>query len=395
MLELKGKYSTAKVYTNVIEETAIGQIIEVCNQEFTNGCKIAIMPDVHAGKGCTIGTTMEIKDKVVPNLVGVDIGCGMLCIKLKDKDIDFQALDDIIRKHVPYGMNIRNHPHKFISNVNLEDLKCKKVINMDRAEKSLGSLGGGNHFIEVNKDEFDNLYLVIHTGSRNLGKQIAEYYQDIAINSLTDTTDKKKELIAKLKAEGRSQDIQSELKKIEKPKIATHLAYLEGENLENYLHDIDIAQRYSTENRHAIADTIITTMGLTIDESFTTIHNYIDLKYSILRKGAISAQLGEKVIIPINMRDGSIIAIGKGNPEWNYSAPHGAGRILSRGKAKEQLSIDEFKNTMSNVWSTSVCESTLDESPMAYKPIDDILNNVQDTIDIQTILKPVYNFKAN
>lgn len=252
-----------------------------------------------------------------------------------------------------------------------------------------------NHFIEVNKDELDNLYLVIHTGSRYLGKQIAEYYQNIAIKSLTDMSDKKKKLIAKLKAEGRSKDIQSELKKIEKPKIATHLAYLEGENLKNYLHDIDIAQRYSTENRHAIADTIITNMGLTVDESFTTIHNYIDLKYSILRKGAISAQLGEKVIIPINMRDGSIIAIGKGNPEWNYSAPHGAGRILSRGKAKEQLSLNEFKNTMSEVWSTSVCESTLDESPMAYKSIDDIINNVQDTIEIKAIIKPVYNFKAN
>ena len=348
MFELNGKYTKAIVYTDNIEQEAISQIIEVCNQDFTKGCRIAIMPDVHAGKGCTIGTTIEIKDKVVPNLVGVDIGCGMLCVKLIDKEIDFQELDDTIRKFVPYGMRVRENPHKYIQKVNLEDLKCKKFINIDRASKSLGTLGGGNHFIEVNKDADGNIYLVIHTGSRYLGKQVAEYYQNIAIKSLTDLREDKQALISKLKKEGREKDIEAELKNIEKPKIATHLAYLEGENLRDYLHDIDIVQKYSTENRNAIADTIISNMGLKVQESFTTIHNYIDLNYSILRKGAISAQLNEKVIIPINMRDGSIIAVGKGNPQWNYSAPHGAGRVMSRRKAKELLSLDDFNFNVRN-----------------------------------------------
>lgn len=395
MFELNGKYTKAVVYTDNIEQEAISQIIEVCNQDFTKGCRIAIMPDVHAGKGCTIGTTIEIKDKVVPNLVGVDIGCGMLCVKLIDKEIDFQELDDTIRKFVPYGMRVRETPHKYIQKVNLEDLKCKKFINIDRASKSLGTLGGGNHFIEVNKDADGNIYLVIHTGSRYLGKQVAEYYQNIAIKSLTDLREDKQALISKLKKEGREKDIEAELKNIEKPKIATHLAYLEGQNLRDYLHDIDIVQKYSTENRNAIADTIISNMGLKVQESFTTIHNYIDLNYSILRKGAISAQLNEKVIIPINMRDGSIIAVGKGNPQWNYSAPHGAGRVMSRRKAKELLSLDDFKKTMSNVWTTSVSESTLDESPEVYKPINDIISNIYDTVEIKTIIKPIYNFKAD
>lgn len=395
MIELKGKYTNASVYTDNIEQQAISQIIEMCNQEFTKGCKVAIMPDVHAGKGCTIGTTMEIKDKVVPNIVGVDLGCGMLCVKLKDKTIDFKKLDDVIRKFVPHGMNVRNTPHSFISRVNLNDLKCINNINLDRANKSLGTLGGGNHFIEINEDEVGDLYLVIHTGSRYLGKQIAEHYQDLAIRTLQDNRVDKQTLIEKLKKEDRVKDIQSELAKVKGVKIPSHLAYLEGDNLKNYLHDIDIAQKYSTENRHAIADTIISKMELTVDDSFTTIHNYIDLDNNILRKGAISAQLGEKVIIPINMRDGSIIAIGKGNSEWNCSAPHGAGRILSRSKAKELVSFDEFKNSMKDVWSTSVCESTIDESPMAYKPVDEIINNIQDTAEIISIIKPLYNFKSN
>lgn len=395
MIELKGKYTNASVYTDNIEQQAISQIIEMCNQEFTKGCKVAIMPDVHAGKGCTIGTTMEIKDKVVPNIVGVDLGCGMLCVKLKDKTIDFKKLDDVIRKFVPHGMNVRNTPHSFISRVNLNDLKCINNINLDRANKSLGTLGGGNHFIEINEDEVGDLYLVIHTGSRYLGKQIAEHYQDLAIRTLQDNRVDKQTLIEKLKKEDRVKDIQSELAKVKDVKIPSHLAYLEGDNLKNYLHDIDIAQKYSTENRHAIADTIISKMELTVDDSFTTIHNYIDLDNNILRKGAISAQLGEKVIIPINMRDGSIIAIGKGNSEWNCSAPHGAGRILSRSKAKELVSFDEFKNSMKDVWSTSVCESTIDESPMAYKPVDEIINNIQDTAEIISIIKPLYNFKSN
>lgn len=395
MINIEGKYSKAVIYTNNVEEKAIDQIKEICDQEFAKGCKIAIMPDVHAGKGCTIGTAMEIKDKVVPNLVGVDIGCGMLCVKLKDKEVDCQKLDDTIRNFIPYGAEVRDDPHGYNKRITLEKLKCKDFVSIDRASKSLGSLGGGNHFIELNKDDDGNLYLVIHTGSRYLGKQVAEYYQNLAINSLTDIKSEKQVLISKLKEEGREKYIQEELKKLKKPEIIKHLAYLQGNNLKDYLHDIDIVQRYSTENRKAIADTIISNMGLTADEFFTTIHNYIDTKNSILRKGAISAQLGEKVIIPINMRDGSIIAVGKGNPNWNYSAPHGAGRILSRRKAKEKLSLEEFKNEMENVWSTSVCDSTLDESPMAYKPIEDIINNIGETVEIIKMLKPVYNFKAN
>lgn len=395
MFEINGKYTKATVYTDNIEEHAVAQILEVCNQEFTKDCKVAIMPDVHYGKDCTIGTSMEIKDKVVPGLVGLDIGCGIFCVRLKEKKIDFEILDETIRKYVPFGRELNDEYHSFASRIDMDKMICKKGFNEDKAKKGIGTLGGGNHFIEVNKDDEDNLYLVIHTGSRLFGKQVAEYYHKLAVKTMTDTRGIKTSLIEKLLREGRKLEINKELKKIKKPNIIEHLAYLEGDNLKDYLHDIDIVQRYSTENRHAIADIIISKMNLTVDEEFTTIHNYIDTEYKILRKGAISAKLNEKVIIPINMRDGSIIAIGKGNPDWNYSAPHGAGRLFSRRDAKEMLSLDEFKDTMEGIWSTSVSEATLDESPMAYKPIDEIINNVKDTIDIVSVIKPVYNFKAN
>lgn len=397
MFDLNGKYATARIFTDNIENEAISQIYELCNQEFVDGCKVRIMPDVHAGKGCTIGTTMEIKDKVVPNLVGVDISCGILCIKLKEKEIDFQQLDDIIRKYIPSGMNIRDKAidSSEIRKIGLQKLKCINNINMDRAEKSLGSTGGGNHFIEIDIDEEQNLYLVIHSGSRYLGKQVAEYYQKIATNDLTHNTKEKIALIEKLKNEGREKEIEYALKVFDKPKIPSYLAYLEGIHLKNYLYDVDIIQKYAHINRKTIANEIITRMGLTIEEEFTTCHNYIDLDNMILRKGAISAQKGEKLIIPINMRDGSIIGIGKGNPDWNYSAPHGAGRIMSRSKAKELVSLEEFKKSMSGVWTTSVCQSTIDESPMAYKPIEEIVENIKDTVTIERIIKPAYNFKAN
>lgn len=395
MIELQGKYNRAKVFTDNIESEAISQIIELCNQEFVEGSQIAIMPDVHAGKGCTIGTTMTIKDKVVPNLVGLDIGCGMLCIMIKEKDIDFKKLDDIIRGYVPNGFNTRKDEHKFISKVRLHDLKCKPYLSLDRAALSLGTLGGGNHFIEMNKDSQGNIYLVIHTGSRYLGKQIAEYYQEVAYNNLVNMKDLKTEIIKKLKSEGREKEIGLELAKVKIPKINKNLTYLEGADLENYLHDIEIAQEYSTQNRLAIADEIIKNMGFTVAYQFTTIHNYIDTKNMILRKGAISAQKGEKVIIPINMRDGSIIAIGKGNPDWNFSGPHGAGRLMSRSKSKEKITLEEFKTSMEDIWSSSVCESTIDEAPMAYKPMDEIVENIKGTADIIEVIKPIYNFKAN
>lgn len=397
MFDLNGKYATARIFTDNIENEAISQIYELCNQEFVKDCKVRIMPDVHAGKGCTIGTTMEIKDKVVPNLVGVDISCGILCIKLKEKEIDFQQLDDVIRKYVPSGMNIREKAiaSSEIRKIGLQKLKCINNINMDRAERSLGSTGGGNHFVEIDIDEEQNLYLVIHSGSRYLGKQVAEYYQKIAINDLSNNTKEKIALIEKLKNEGREKEIECALKVFDKPKIPSHLAYLEGIHLKNYLHDVGIIQKYAHINRKTIANEIITRMGLTIEEEFTTCHNYIDLDNMILRKGAISAQKGEKLIIPINMRDGAIIGIGKGNPDWNYSAPHGAGRIMSRSKAKELVSLEEFKKSMSGVWTTSVGQSTIDESPMAYKPIEEIKDNIKDTVTVERIIKPVYNFKAN
>lgn len=397
MFDLNGKYATVRIFTDNIENEAISQIYELCNQEFVKDCKVRIMPDVHAGKGCTIGTTMEIKDKVVPNLVGVDISCGMLCIRLKEKEIDFKKLDDIIRKHIPSGMNVREKAidSSEIRKIGLQKLKCINNINIDRAEKSLGSLGGGNHFIEINVDEEKNLYLVIHSGSRYLGKQVAEYYQKMAINDLTNSTKEKIALIQKLKNEGRDKEIECALKMFDKPKIPSYLAYLEGIHLKNYLYDVGIIQEYANMNRKTMANEIITRMGLSIEEEFTTCHNYIDLDNMILRKGAISAQKGEKLIIPINMRDGSIIGVGKGNPDWNYSAPHGAGRIMSRSKAKELVSLEEFKKFMSDVWTTSVCQSTIDESPMVYKPIEEIVENIKDTVTIERIIKPVYNFKAN
>lgn len=397
MFDLNGKYATARIFTDNIENEAISQIYELCNQEFVDGCKVRIMPDVHAGKGCTIGTTMEIKDKVVPNLVGVDISCGILCIKLKEKEIDFQQLDDIIRKYIPSGMNIRDKAidSSEIRKIGLQKLKCINNINMDRAEKSLGSLGNGNHFCEIDIDEEQNLYLVIHSGSRYLGKQVAEYYQKIATNDLTHNTKEKIALIEKLKNEGREKEIEYALKVFDKPKIPSYLAYLEGIHLKNYLYDVGIIQKYAHINRKTMANEIITRMGLTVEEEFTTCHNYIDLDHMILRKGAISAQKGEKLIIPINMKDGAIIGIGKGNPDWNYSAPHGAGRIMSRSKAKELVSLEEFKKSMSGIWTTSVCQSTIDESPMVYKPIEEIIKNIKDTVTVERIIKPVYNFKAN
>lgn len=394
MIELKGKYNTAKVFTDNVEQTAISQIIDLCNQEFISGSKIRIMPDTHAGAGCTIGTTMTITDKVVPNLVGVDIGCGMYCVKLREKDIDFELLDNVIRKYIPNGQNIRESQHKMSTEININNLKCINNISYDRAIKSIGTLGGGNHFIEVDKDSEGNLYLVIHSGSRYLGKQVAEHYQELGYKKLTDNRMAKEELIKKLKSEGREKDIQKELKKLPSIKINKQLAYVEGENLDNYLNDMKITQEYARINRVAIAEEILKHTGLNADESFTTIHNYIDIDNKILRKGAISATLGEKVIIPINMRDGSIIAIGKGNKDWNESAPHGAGRLMSRSKAKQSVGLDEFKDSMKGVWTTSVNEYTIDESPMVYKPIDEIVDNIKDTVGIIDIIKPLYNFKA-
>ncbi|HDR7968112.1 TPA: RtcB family protein [Bacillus pacificus] len=395
MLKLQGKYNEAKVFTNNVDETATGQIIDLCNQEFVRDSQIRIMPDTHAGAGCTIGTTMTIQDKIVPNLVGVDIGCGMevVVIDKKKEEINFDYLDETIRKFVPSGFRIRDKEHRFSKMIDFDGVRAP--FTLQRAQKSIGTLGGGNHFIELNEDDKGNVYIVIHSGSRNLGKQIAEYYQNFAYEQLIDVTSMKDEIIKRLMKEGREKEIQETLRGIKKPNIRKELAYLEGQGFKDYMNDMNIAQKYAELNRKAMIDEIVTRMDWKITDQFTTIHNYIDIENMILRKGAISAQKGERVIIPINMRDGSIIAFGKGNADWNFSGPHGAGRIMSRKKAKESFSLEEFQNTMTEVWTTSVVESTIDEAPMVYKPMGEIIENTKETVDIKHIIKPLYNFKAN
>jgi tRNA-splicing ligase RtcB len=395
MLKLQGKYNEAKVFTNNVEETAAGQIIDLCNQEFVKGSKIRVMPDTHAGAGCTIGTTMTIQDKIVPNLVGVDIGCGMhvAIIDKKKEEINFDQLDETIYKFVPSGFSIRGKAHGFAKMVDFGSVRAP--FNLQRAENSIGTLGGGNHFIELNEDAKGNVYIVIHSGSRHLGKQIAEHYQNLAYEQLMNVKSTKDEIIERLTREGRQQEIHEALRGVKQPKIRKELAYLEGQGFKDYMNDMVIAQRYAGLNRKAMINEIVTRMGWKITDEFATIHNYIDMENMIMRKGAISAQKDERVIIPINMRDGSIIAFGKGNPDWNFSGPHGAGRIMSRRKAKELLNLEDFQNTMADVWTTSVVESTLDEAPMVYKPMDEIVENTKDIIDIKDIIKPLYNFKAN
>lgn len=404
MQEVKGEYNTAKVFTDVIDETSLKQIQLLCNQEFTAGEKIRLMPDVHAGAGCTIGTTMTIKDKIVPNLVGVDIGCGMETLVIhKDSDVakNFSGavLDKIIRKNIPCGFDIRKKPHDFVSEVEWNKVKGKFTKN--RAILSLGTLGGGNHFIEADKDDEGNLYIVVHSGSRHAGLEIAEYYQEMAWNQLNQKTKADLDaMIAELKATGRQSEIEE--KRIEinaqiKTAIPKDLAYVSGYLFDDYINDMKIMQKFAALNRKAMIDTI--SIGLRIKkedliEQFTTIHNYIDIENMILRKGAVSAKKGEKLLIPINMRDGSLVCLGKGNEDWNCSAPHGAGRVMSRMKAKRQLSMEEFKAQMSGIYSTTVSKATLDEAPMAYKTMDDIVNNINPTAHIEKIIKPIFNFKA-
>lgn len=391
MSTLQGKYNTAEVFTDNIGEEAISQIINMLNQEAFKDSKVRIMPDVHAGKGCTVGTTMTVKDKVVPNLVGVDIGCGMEVAYLGKVDIDFGKLDEIIRAYVPSGFSIREKEHRFAGKIDLKRLHCHGHIDEDRAYKSIGSLGGGNHFIEVDVDDDGGYYLVIHSGSRHLGSEVAGYYQEQAYKSLSHNG--QKELIEKLKAEGRQREIQNELSKL--TTVPKDFAYCEGALFDDYIYDMELTQYFAVLNRRAMKEEVLFHLGLEEKEGgFTTIHNYIDMDAMILRKGAVSAKKGEKLIIPINMRDGSLICTGKGNENWNYSAPHGAGRLMSRSKAKEQITLDAFKESMKGIYTTSVGVSTIDESPFAYKPIEDIVDNIGDTVEIEKIIKPVYNFKA-
>lgn len=403
MTEIKGKYNTAKVFTDVFDESAVAQLILLCNQEFSEGARIRIMPDVHAGAGCTIGFTMNITDKICPNLVGVDIGCGMLTVELGSTDIDFKALDDVIRKYVPFGRNV--HEGRMRRFDELQELKCLRDLkDTKRIERSVGTLGGGNHFIEVDTDKSGVKRLIIHSGSRNLGLQVAEHYQRLAVELCSGKEEmlkKQDEIIRTFKEQGRREEIQGEIKKLKaayeklRPSMPEDLCYLNGSFKDDYLHDMAICQRYAEANRAAMADIIIERMGFDDNGRFETVHNYINFKDNILRKGAISANAGEVLLIPINMKDGCILGRGKGNTDWNFSAPHGAGRLLSRSKAKEMLNLGEYKKSMEGVFTTSVDMETLDEAPMAYKSIDDIVNNIGDTVDIIDIIKPVYNFKAS
>ena len=399
MFEIKGKVNTALCYAKVVEEEAIDQIRRMCDYEFTQGSKIRIMPDVHAGKGCTIGTTMTVVDKAVPNIVGVDIGCGMYTVNLGKADIDFEKFDEAAH-FVPSGKNVwEGRQERF----DLTVLRCYRSLkNTKWLERSLGTLGGGNHFIEIDEAQDGTKYLVIHSGSRNLGKQVADIYQQLAIdlNKGKETYfQERDEIIRTYKAAGRRKEIQAALEKISWQKreatMPEDLCYLYGTYFEDYLYDVEICQRFAKRNREKMAEILLNRTGMNGTDAFHTIHNYIDTDEMILRKGAIAAHDGEKVLIPINMRDGSVLAVGKGNAEWNYSAPHGAGRLMSRTKAKESLSMEEYKKVMEGIYTTSVNEETLDEAPMAYKSLEDIIDVIKESVDVIDIMKPIYNFKAN
>lgn len=401
MLEIKGKVNTAICYAKVIEDEAIHQIRRMCDYDMTAGSKIRIMPDVHAGKGCTIGTTMTIVDKAVPNVVGVDIGCGMYTVNLGKVEIDFEKLDEACH-FIPSGMNVwEGRQERF----DLAELRCyRNLKDTRRLERSLGTLGGGNHFIEVDEAEDGTRYLIIHSGSRNLGKQVAELYQKLAVDldrGYGEYFEKRDEIIRTYKEQGRRKEIQAALKELHfqvyesQPSMPDDLCYLSGKYLEDYLHDVVICQSFARRSREKMAEIILERTGMTGADGFHTIHNYIDTDEMILRKGAIAAHKGEKVLIPINMRDGSVLAVGKGNPEWNYSAPHGAGRIMSKTKAKNELSLDQYKEEMAGVYTTSVNENTLDEAPMAYKSLEDIIDVIRESVDVIDVMKPIYNYKAS
>ncbi len=366
-MEIKGKYGEAKIFTDTLESSAEGSIRALCDQVCSQGAKIRIMPDVHAGKGCTIGTTMTVQDTIIPNVVGVDIGCGMLAVRLKEKKIDLPKLDSFIKQNIPCGREVRQRPHRSHGRLDIYDLRCVKKIDIRRAAESLGTLGGGNHFIEVDKDDDGNLYLVIHSGSRNLGLRVAEHYQKLAY----------KECGGKNQSE-----------------IPYELAYLSGDSMQDYLHDMAFMQAFADLNRTVMKEVILDGMKLTEEDSFTTVHNYVDIDAMILRKGAVSAKKGERLLIPMNMRDGSLICTGLGNEDWNCSAPHGAGRLMSRSEAFNNFTLSEFQKSMEGIFTTTVTRDTLDECPMVYKPMEDILKHIKDTVTVDKIIKPIYNFKA-
>ena len=396
MFELQGKYGTAKVFTDDVDPKAISQVVDLLNQPYAAGSKIRMMPDIHAGAGCTIGTTMTITDKVCPNLVGVDIGCGMYVAKVRGS-VDPERLDAVIRRRIPAGFVIHSGESKLAGIFDFGNLRCKDHVDVARAKRSIGTLGGGNHFIEADRDDAGNTYIVIHSGSRHLGVEVANYYQNAGFNRLQAASKSElEETISMLKDEHRYSEIEEACLafKQNQKKLLKELAYVDGELLQDYLQDMVFVQLFASVNRQAMMSAILEDLNLKVEKTFETIHNYVDLGDGILRKGAVSAKLGEKLIIPINMRDGSLICIGKGNEDWNCSAPHGAGRLFSRSEAKERFSVDEFKDQMRGIYSTSIGRSTLDECPMAYKSMQSIVDNIEPTVEIQDVIRPFYNFKA-
>lgn len=363
MLEIKGRVSTALCYARTIDDEAVEQIRRLCDQEFTRGSRIRMMPDAHWGKGCTIGTTMTITDRAAPGLVGVDIGCGMTVLKVRAKRLELQTLDRIVRERIPAGRALREAPHRLAERAPLEKLRCGRHIQRDKALRSIGTLGGGNHFIELDRGADGSCWLILHSGSRRLGVETAAFYQEAAFRQCPEGT-------------------------------PYELAWAEGELLADYLHDMAIVQGFAELNRQAMADEIVKGMKLDVEDRFSTVHNYIDLEDRILRKGAVSARAGERLVIPLNMRDGCLLCVGKGNPDWNQSAPHGAGRLMSRAEVRQRFTLSQYKKEMKDVYTTSVSRETLDESPMAYKPMGAILAQIGPTAEVTERLTPVYNFKA-
>ena len=412
MIEVKGTYNTARIFTDHCDQATLAQVRTLMNQSSVEGAKIRIMPDCHAGAGCVIGTTMTISDKVIPNLVGVDIGCGMLATRLKETRIDLPKFDSLSQAEVPAGMNKRNTPHRLAGSISVEELNCFGKtgckVSPDVFRLSLGTLGGGNHFWELDRDEEGNVWLVVHTGSRRSGKDVAEYYQKQAYESVNhlgrtgkqEMAEQQEQLIGELKKQGRKKEIRKQLREWKKKRpsaeitVPYELSWCEGTLFDDYLHDMKIMQKYAALNRQIITEVILKKCKLHAEEQFETVHNYIDTEQMILRKGSVSAKKGERLLIPINMRDGALICIGKGNPDWNESAPHGAGRIMSRREAKDSISMKDYRETMEGIYSSCVSRGTLDESPMAYKPMEEIIRNIEPTAEIVAHLKPIYSFKA-
>ena len=404
MIELTGKYNSAKIFTDLVDETSIAQIRLLLDQEFAGGLRIRMMPDVHAGAGCTVGTTMTVKDRVVPNLVGVDIGCGMEVARLRESRLEPAKLDRVVHETVPAGFDKRKTAHKYADRADLKALKCAKYIRMENAVLSMGTLGGGNHFIEADRGEDGEIYLVIHSGSRHLGLEVAGYYQKQAALQMTGSDKRAIEemmnaLIAEYKAQGRERELPQALKEAKGSReketgVPRQFAYCSGYLFDDYIHDMRIVQEFAMLNRQAMMDEIVRGMKFHAEDQFTSVHNYIDTDAMILRKGATSAREGERLIIPMNMRDGSLICTGKGNEDWNCSAPHGAGRIMSRSEARSSLTVSQMKKEMEGIYTTSVNQGTLDEAPMAYKPMEAIVNNISDTVRIDRVIRPIYNFKA-